>query len=162
MTFKGHRWVVACAAVCFCGVSMFAGRAVQAQTSAATSSSSVLIKQLTKGLSITPTQAKGGAGTLFSLAKSRLSADEFGKVSSAVPGMGGLLKAAPAVSQNSEFSGMESMLPGNMGRMAEAAEAFHKLGLSPDMAAKFVPIMSKFVKMNGGSSTAALLEKALK
>jgi len=46
--------------------------------------------------------------------------------------------------------------------MAEAAEAFHKLGLSPDMAAKFVPIMSKFVKMNGGSSTAALLEKALK
>lgn len=138
------------------------GLGVQAQTSAVTSSSSALIKQLTKGLSITPTQAKGGAGTLFSLAKSRLSADEFGKVSSAVPGMSGLLKAAPALSQKSESSGLESMLPGNMGRMAEAAEAFHKLGLSPEMAAKFVPIMSKYVETKGGSSTAALLEKALK
>jgi Protein of unknown function VcgC/VcgE (DUF2780) len=96
------------------------------------------------------------------LAKSRLSADEFSKISSAVPGMSGLLKAAPAVSQNSEFSGVEGMLPGNMGRMAEAAEAFHKLGLSPEMATKFVPIMSKFVQTKGGSSTAALLEKALK
>jgi hypothetical protein len=43
----------------------------------------------------------------------------------------------------------------------EAAEAFHKLGLSPEMAAKFVPIMSKFVATRGGSSTAGLFEKAL-
>ena len=43
----------------------------------------------------------------------------------------------------------------------EAAEAFHKLGLSPEMAAKFAPIMSKFVETRGGSSTAALFEKAL-
>lgn len=158
MTLKTRRWFMA---ICLCGLFV-AGTEAQAQTSSVASSSSILIKQLTKGLSITPTQAKGGAGTLFSLAKSRLSAGEFSKVSSAVPGMSGLLKAAPALSQSSEFSGMEGMLPGNMGRMAEAAEAFHKLGLSPEMAAKFVPIMSKFVKTNGGSSTAALLEKALK
>jgi len=135
---------------------------VQAQSSAAPSSSSGLIAQLTKGLSITPTQARGGAGTLFGLAKSRLSPDEFSKVASAVPGMSGLLKAAPPSSQNSEFSDLESSLPGNMGRTVEAAEAFHKLGLSPEMAAKFVPIMSKYVETKGGSSTAALLEKALK
>lgn len=162
MTIKTHRWFVACAAICLCGLWMAAGGPAQAQSSSAANSSSALIKQLTKGLSITPTQAKGGAGTLFSLAKSRLSADEFSKVSSAVPGMSGLLKAAPGLSQSSESSGLESMLPGNMGRMAEAAEAFHKLGLSPEMAAKFVPIMSKFVETKGGSSTAALLEKALK
>jgi hypothetical protein len=162
MILKTRWWFVACAAVCLCGVWMATGIAAEAQSSAVASSSSTLIKQLTKGLSITPTQAKGGAGTLFSLAKSRLSADEFSKISSAVPGMSGLLKAAPAVSQNSEFSGVEGMLPGNMGRMAEAAEAFHKLGLSPEMATKFVPIMSKFVQTKGGSSTAALLEKALK
>ena len=46
--------------------------------------------------------------------------------------------------------------------MAEAAEAFHKLGLSPEMAGKFLPIMSKYVEARGGSSTTALLEKALK
>jgi hypothetical protein len=161
MRSKKHRSLVICAAIWLCGFCVITKLQVQAQNST-THSSSELVKQLTKGLSITPTQARGGAGTLFALAKSRLSAEEFGKIASVVPGMSGLLKASPALSQTSEFSGLESALPGNMGRVAEAAEAFHKLGLSPEMAAKFVPIMSKFVETKGGSSTAALLEKALK
>ena len=159
MQLTTRWWLIV---ICLCSLCMIAGTKAQAQSSSAASASSGLIKQLTKGLSITPTQARGGAGTLFSLAKSRLSADEFSKVSSAVPGMSGFLKAAPKSSQNSEFSGLESAMPGNYGRMAEAAEAFHKLGLSPEMATKFVPIMTKFVQTKGGSSTAALLEKALK
>jgi hypothetical protein len=116
---------------------------------------------LTKELSITRPQARGGVGTLFALAKTRLSEDEFSKVAAAVPGMSSLLKAAPPT-EHSEFSGLESDLPGNMGRMAETAEAFHKLGLSPDMAGKFLPVMTKFVESKGGLSTASLLEKALK
>ena len=127
-----------------------------------TSSSSDLVGQLSKGLSITPAQAKGGAGTLFSLAKSRLSAADFSKVSSAVPGMSGLLKAAPSTSQSSGLGDLENSLPGGMGKAAEVGEAFQKLGLSPETATKFVPIMTKFVESKGGSSTASLLEKALK
>ena len=120
-----------------------------------------LISQLSKGLSVTPTQAKGGAGALFGLAKTRLSEDEFSKVSAAVPGMSGLLKAAPAAGGNSELSSLEGSM-GSMGRLAEVAEAFHKLGMSPEMAGKFVPVMTKYVKARGGLSTASLLEKALK
>jgi len=150
-----QRFLAACATI-LCGLLFFTGTPTQAQSSGG------LVSQLTRQLSITPTQARGGAGTLFSLAKTRLSDEEFGKVSSAVPGMSGLLKAAPALSQHSEFSGLESALPGNMGRMAEAAEAFHKLGLSPEMAGKFLPVMTKFVESRGGLSTASLLEKALK
>jgi len=126
------------------------------------SSSSELVGQLSKGLSISHTQARGGAGALFALAKTRMSTEEFGKVSSAVPGMSGLLKAAPALGEHSELSGLASELPGNMGRMAEVAEAFHKLGLSPEMATKFVPVMTKYVGSRGGLGTASLLEKALK
>jgi Protein of unknown function VcgC/VcgE (DUF2780) len=162
MKSKKHRSLVVCAAIWLCGLCVITAVELQAQSSAATTSRSGLITQLTKGLSITPTQARGGAGTLFTLAKSHLSAEEFGKLASAVPGMNGLLKAAPPFSQNSELSGLDSALPGNMGRTVEAAEAFHKLGMSPEMAAKFLPIMSKFVETKGGSSTAALLEKALK
>ena len=162
MRSKKRCSLVICGAIGWCGLWVTTMVQVQAQSLAATSFHSGLITQLTKGLSITPTQARGGAGTLFTLAKNRLSAEEFGKLASVVPGMSGLLKAAPPFSQNSEFSELESALPGNMGRMMEAAEAFHKLGLSPEMAAKFVPIMSKFVETKGGSSTAALLEKALK
>src|SRR5579862_7361210 len=139
-----------------------ANRQIQCQTSAAASSSSGLVGQLSKELSITRPQARGGAGALFSLAKNRLTSDEFSKIAAAVPGMNGLLKGAPAPSQNSELSSLEGSLPGNMGRTAEVAEAFHKLGLSPSMAAKFVPIMSKFVQSKGGQGTASLLEKALK
>jgi hypothetical protein len=162
MRSKRYRSLVICAAIWWCGLGLFTMVQVQAQSAATPSSSSGLITQLTKGLSITPTQARGGAGTLFALAKNHLSAEEFTKLASVVPGMRGLLKAAPPFSQNSEFSGVEGALPGNMGRTVEAAEAFHKLGLSPEMAAKFVPIMSKFVETKGGSSTAALLEKGLK
>jgi hypothetical protein len=165
MKFLTHRWMTVCAVAWLCSLFVMAGVQVQAQSSvisSATGSSSALVGQLTKGLSITPTQARGGAGTLFALAKTRLSTEEFGKVSAAVPGMGRLLKAAPPLGQPSEFSSLESSLPGGMGRMAEAAEAFHKLGLSPEMAGKFLPVMSKFVESRGGLSTASLLEKAFK
>ena len=161
MTSRCYRLWGGCTTACVCCVVLLAGMA-HAQSTVATGSSATLVGQLTKNLSVTPTQARGGAGSLFALAKSRLSADEFSKVSSAVPGMSGLLKAAPAVTGNSEFSGLESSLPGNMGRTVEVAEAFHKLGLSPEMAGKFVPVMTKYVESRGGSSTASLLEKALK
>ncbi|HLW86978.1 MAG TPA: DUF2780 domain-containing protein [Terriglobales bacterium] len=164
MKSKTHRLLTIGAAACFCSLVVLAGVQVEAQTSVASAtkgSSSELVGQLTKELSVTRPQARGGAGALFALAKSRLTEDEFSKVSAAVPGMSGLLKSAPAP-EHSEFSGLESALPGNMGRMAEAAEAFHKLGLSPEMAGKFLPVMTKFVESKGGLSTASLLEKALK
>ncbi|HEV3513750.1 MAG TPA: DUF2780 domain-containing protein [Candidatus Sulfotelmatobacter sp.] len=150
-------------ALWFCAFVVLGGIQSPGQTSVpATAGSSSLVSRLTKELSITRPQARGGAGALFSLAKLRLSADEFSKLSAAVPGMSGLLKAAPASGGNSELSSLESSLPGSMGRMAEVAGAFHKLGMSPEMAGKFLPVMSKFVKARGGSSTASLLEKALK
>jgi hypothetical protein len=160
-----HRWVTTRAATLLCSVFVLAGVQLKAQGSPAQpskNSNSELVGQLTKGLSITRTQARGGAGALFALAKSRLSGEEFSKVSAAVPGMNGLLKAAPALTDNSELSSLESSLPGGMGRMAGVAEAFHKLVLSPEMAVKFVPVMTKFVESKGGASTASLLEKALK
>ena len=167
MKSRTDRFRNTCATAWLCGLVVLAGVQVQAQTPSAVASSAKstgagLVGQLTKGLSITPTQARGGAGSLFALAKTRLSAEEFSKVSSAVPGMSRLLKAAPALSEHSELSGLEGSLPGNMGRTVEVAEAFHKLGLSPEMAGKFIPVMTKFVESRGGLGTASLLEKALK
>jgi len=156
-----------CAAACLLILLVSAAQAQTptAPTGAVKSSSSGLIGQLTKGLSISPTQARGGAGALFSLAKTRLSADEFSKVAAAVPGMSGLLKAAPAAGEPSELSSLEGSLPGglgSLGTMASVAGSFHKLGLSPEMAMKFLPVMMKYVESGGGLSTASLLEKALK
>src|SRR5690348_4096389 len=74
-----------------------------------------LVGQLTKGLSVTPAQATGGAGTLFSLAKTRLSPADFSKVAAVVPGMGSFLKATPSTGDSSGLSGLTSALPGNIG-----------------------------------------------
>jgi Protein of unknown function VcgC/VcgE (DUF2780) len=159
-----HPLLTQVAAVLFAGLFVLTGLQIEAQTSASRSqgSSSELVGLLSKQLSITRPQARGGAGALFALAKNRLTSDEFSKVSASVPGMNSLLKSAPAPAENSQLSGLEGSLPGNMGRMAEVAGAFHKLGLSPEMASKFVPVMTKFVESRGGLSTASLLEKALK
>jgi hypothetical protein len=111
----------------------------------------------------TPAQAEGAAGALFGVAKSRLSADDFSKVAAAVPGMDGLLKAAPPATSNplSQVTGTSGSL-GAMGGLAAAASAFSKLGLSPDMVSKAVPVLTQFVTKSGGSSVGSLLAGALK
>ena len=106
----------------------------------ATPASPELVSQLTQGLSITPAQATGGAGALFGVAKSRLSPADFSKVSAAVPGMGSFLKAAPAPDNTSGLSSLTGSLPGGLGGLASTAGSFQKLGLSPGMVGKFVPI----------------------
>ena len=133
----------------------------------APSPSPELTGQLTKELGITQDQAVGGSGALFGLAKSRLKPEEFGKVSSAVPGMDGLLAAAPKspLGAASPLGAMGSALPGAAGSLAglaPVAGSFKSLGLSPDMAAKFVPVLTNFVSSKGGAATASLLSGVLK
>jgi hypothetical protein len=144
------------------GLSVLAGRSTLAQNLPSAAASPELVGQLTKGLSITPAQATGGAGTLFGLAKSRLNPADFSKVAAAVPGMNNFLKAAPSTDNVSGLSSLAGSLPGGMGGLASTAASFEKLGLSPGMAGKFVPILTKFVESKGGASTASLLSGALK
>jgi Protein of unknown function VcgC/VcgE (DUF2780) len=133
--------------------------ATMAQPTALKNPSPELIGQLTKGLSISPEQAIGGSGALFGLAKTKLNADQFTKVANVVPGMDGLLKAAPKPNDSAGggLSAMGAMIPGKAGGIASLAGSFKSLGLSPSMAAKFVPIMTKFVNVKGGTEVANLL-----
>lgn len=151
--------------LCLIILLAFSTARVQAQLTVEKSPSPELVGQLSKQLSITPAQATGGAGTLFSLAKGRLSPADFGQIAAVVPGMNGLLKAAPAASSpagGSPLSGLAGSLPGSAGAMASTATSFQKLGLSPDMATKFVPVLTQFVQAKGGSRVASLLGGVLK
>ena len=123
-----------------------------------------LIGQLTKTLSVTPAQASGGAGALFGLAKSRLGAADFSKVAASVPGIEGLIKSAPAASKSpaAGLSALGDSIPGGVGGLASVAGPFKKLGMSPEMAAKFVPVLTQFVQSKGGAGVASLLGGALK
>ncbi|HET9790628.1 MAG TPA: DUF2780 domain-containing protein [Candidatus Angelobacter sp.] len=154
--------------LCLLILLAFSVARIQAQQSGLTvekSPNPELVGQLSKQLSVTPAQATGGAGTLFNLAKGRLSSADFGQIAAVVPGMNGLLRAAPAASSpggGSPLSGLSSSLPGSAGGLASAATSFQKLGLSPDMATKFVPVLTQFVQSKGGSRVASLLSGVLK
>ena len=144
-----------------------AASSLQAQTTGAAKAKTLspeLVGQLTKGLSIKPEQAIGGAGALFGLAKTRLKPDDFTKVANVVPDMGGLLDAAPKPKQGAAgaMGAMGDMLPGKAGGLASVAGSFKSLGLSPEMATKFVPILTKFVNVKGGTGVADLLAGVLK
>jgi hypothetical protein len=144
-----------------CLVACCAAASGQTPTPPAKNPSPELVGQLTKELSITPEQATGGAGALFGLAKTRLKPEQFRQVSKAVPGMDGLLKAAPKP-KGGALGSVGSSLPGGVGGLTSMAGAFKSLGLSPDMVSKFVPVMTKFVESKGGADTASLLAGALK
>jgi hypothetical protein len=142
------------------------GKAATADAAAAVKASPDLVNALSKEIGATPEQSAGAAGALFSVAKSRLKADEFNQVSKAVPGMAALLKAAPATSGGAggavEAVTKAAGTSGSAAGLASAASAFSSLGLKPDLVAKAVPVLTSFVTKSGGADVGRLLAGALK
>jgi hypothetical protein len=127
-----------------------------------------LVSMLTQNLGVNESQAKGGAGLIFNLAKKKLPASDFSKVASAVPGIQGLVGAAPAAAGGGVLGGLGKMVgglggaAGGLDSLASLAGGFTKLGLGSGMVAKFIPIILQFVQSKGGDGVKALLEKVLK
>lgn len=126
-----------------------------------------LIEELTKNLGVSETQAKGGAGLIFNLAKDKLGSDGFSKVSSAVPGIDTMMEAAPASKGGAlgALGGLASGFggkAGGLGALAGLAGGFSKLGMDGSMISKFVPVILSFVKGKGGDAPKGILEKVLK
>jgi len=129
-----------------------------------------LIGLLTQGLGVKEEQAKGGAGLIFQLAKQQLGDGDFSKVANAVPGLDGLLGAAPQESSGvlGAIGGLAGALGGGGGSLgklaglASLAGGFGQLGLKPDMIGQFVPIILSFVKNQGGDEITGILEGILK
>jgi hypothetical protein len=128
---------------------------------AAVKASPDLVNSLAKEIGSTPEQAAGAAGALFGVAKERLKADEFSKIAAAVPGMSSLLKAVPTGGGGGASNAL-SGLTKSAGGLGAAASAFSSLGLSPDLVAKAIPVLTGFVGKSGGADVAKLLGGALK
>ena len=158
--------LICCLAVVVTGSSAFA-QTTPAET--AQTANPELVGKLVRALGTTPGQAESAAGSLFTLAKNRLQPDDWSQVAAVVPGISGLLKASPAVAvgtggdlgllANAVGLGREAS---QISLVAAAAAAFQKLGLSPELAAQAVPIITNYVKQKGGARIAQLLAGALK
>jgi hypothetical protein len=164
----GSRCLAATAAALFT-LSLAADTVVNAGTpqtnpaAAAAKASPDLVGALSKELGATPEQSAGAAGALFGIAKSRLKPEEFSQVAKAVPGIDALLSAAPALGAAAGSSGGGlSQVAGSAAGLAGASSAFSKLGLSPSLVAKAVPVLTSFVAKSGGASAGSLLASVLK
>ncbi len=117
------------------------------------SGATALIGMLTSQLGISNEQALGGAAALFGLAKQNLGADDFASISKSLPGIGSLvgMTSLGGSKKSSDGGGLESV-----------AGQFSSLGLSPDMAGKFVPVILEYAKSTGGEDTMNLLKGAFK
>lgn len=129
-----------------------------------------LIQQLAQGLNIKEEQAQGGAGLIFQMAQDKLGDSEFSQVANAVPGISGLIGAAPK--GGGGIAGALGGLAGAMGGgggglgkvagLAALAGGFGQLGMNPGMASKFVPIILSFVQNKGGDGVKDILSGILK
>ena len=161
---RGQRpmaFTIVAAAVVFAIAGVDAAAQPAGSTAAAAPTASPApVSAPSKALGSSPGQAAGAAGTLFGLAKSKLSPADFSQVSNAVPGMDLLLKAAPTAGGGAT-AGL-AQLGGVAGSLSGAASAFTKLGLSPDLVAKAIPVLTQFVTKSGGANVGSLLAGALK
>jgi hypothetical protein len=122
-----------------------------------------LSSAVSQGLGVTSKQADGGLGSLFSLAQSTLGDEQFGSLAGAVPGIGDLLKAAPALG-----SGSMAGMAGGLGGYAEAATGasavysqFQSLGLSATAIPQYIGIVSSYLQSTGGQQTVDLFMKGV-
>lgn len=140
----------------------------QVKNSAEELKSGSLTDLLMKRVGVTRTQAEGGAGALFQVAKGKMQADSFSQLEQSIPGIPSMLGAASTATQASSLGGLAgglSSLTGNSGRttgnLLAVASAFQQQGMSPAMIQQFVPIIIEYVKSNSNDVLANTLNSAL-
>lgn len=124
-----------------------------------------LVQQLVSATGVSEQQAEGGAGLIMGLLKDQLSSADFSQLSEAVPGVDGLVGAAPA----DAGGGMGGLLGsvagalggGELGNLAKLAGGFSELGLDSGMIGQFVPVLMSFIQDKGGDGIAGMVANVL-
>ena len=125
-----------------------------------------LVDTLVKQLGVTSEQAQGGSGALFDVAKNNMSDSDFSQISQAIPGMDGILAAAPKSESDSATGSLLSGIAAASGNSTltdatSLVNAFQQLDLSGDMVGQFTPVIIDYVKQSGGEHLANILQAAL-
>ncbi|MBW8192829.1 DUF2780 domain-containing protein [Neiella marina] len=123
-----------------------------------------LLDTVTSQLGISSEQASGALGSLFSMAQSSMSGGDFSDLSSIVPDMSDLLKAAPEV-ESSEVGGLLGGLGGDLGKTAGNLDMLNSslsaLGLDPELAGPLVNTVYEYVQTEGGQAMLTSLKNSL-
>jgi hypothetical protein len=136
-----------------------------AATAGKLAATSSLTSMITSQLGVTDTQAKGGLGTIFGLAKSTLGNADFSQLSGMVPEMDTLLAAAPALSENAQ--GLSSLM-GSAGKYGSALQGatqaysqFKTLGIGVNQIPQYITVTNEFLESKGGGDTVAIFKEGI-
>jgi len=124
-----------------------------------------LIDQLKAKLGVSGAQAEGGAAVLFKAARDKLGAGEFDQLLGGIPGLGDLMKKAPAAAGGGLgglLGGIAGAMGGNAALLSTIVGGFGKLGLGVDDAKRFAPVIMDFLRTKVGKEVAEKIEKALR
>lgn len=110
-----------------------------------------LVKMLTSQLSVTSDQARGGIGSMLTLAKEKLSGMDFTALTKLIPGSDTYMQAARDL----------GAVAGPIGDKASLTSSFSKLGMGSEMVGKFSGVLSDFVGKAGGEPAKNLLAAVL-
>ena len=111
-----------------------------------------LISALTGQLNVTTDQAQGGAGSMLTLAKEKLSSMDFNALTKMIPGADTYMKTAKDL----------GAVTGPVGDKAGLTSSFSKLGMGSDMVGKFSGVLSDFLGKAGGEPAKNLLAGVLR
>jgi len=124
-----------------------------------------LIQQLVTIAGVNEQQAEGGAGLLMGMVKDQLSSGDFAQVAEAVPGVEGLIDAAPSAESGGLgglLGGVASALGGSkLGNLASLAGGFSKLDMDAGMISQFIPVILSFLQDKGGDGLSSMVTKVL-
>jgi Protein of unknown function VcgC/VcgE (DUF2780) len=111
-----------------------------------------LISSLTSKLGVTDSQAKGGMGSLLTLAKEKMGGGDFGKLTALMP------QASKYMDTAKQLGAVAGPLVNKKGLDG----ALSKLGMKPETVSKFVPTVTDYIGKLGGDSAKSMLTNALK
>lgn len=123
-----------------------------------------LVEQIIQKLGVSKEQAEAGLGLILKLAKDKLGAD-FSQVSNVIPEANHLVDTAPSEEKSAGGGLLGTLVDkvglGGLGKLADLAVSFQKLGLDMDKLQEFVKTILAFVESKGGTVVKDLLNKVL-
>lgn len=105
------------------------------------------VTALAQQVGVTADQAVGGLGAILSMAKNRVSAEDFSKLTSGLPSTEKYIQAA----------GDMGIKGGDIKDAIQLKDAYKKLGMSEQAVSDFSPAAINFVRSAGGEAAAGVL-----
>jgi len=104
------------------------------------------VQLLAEHAGVTADQAVGGLGAIMSLAKNKVSAEDFSKLTSGLPSTQKYMDAASKMGVKSDIKDM-----------IDLKGAYEKLGMSEQAASQFTPTAINYIRSAGGDAAAGVL-----